>query len=186
MSGGSGTAETSAGLEITCVRCYIKCDAIVEFSLASDFNFTAYIDGFFDELKNFSTAVLNEIEADVGDFIDSPSLESLNDVTDIKVTEDFNIAVPEVSESEIQITLENLDLYVELETRLTRGASYTLNLFTSNTIFGVRIAEGIEAGAFITLDLILSAININSGFHISLDQAVFNMQLFSREIANLA
>jgi hypothetical protein len=77
---------------------------------------------------------------------------------------------------------------VLLETVLSGGLTYSLNLYTSNSPIGVAISDEIMAGVFFTIDLILSTeaeIDIHSGFHIKLDDGVaFDIALFSQNVSD--
>jgi len=48
------------------------------------------------------------------------------------------LEVPQVS---LQIRFDEMELYMALETKLSTGATYTFNLYTSQSNVGVRVSD---------------------------------------------
>jgi hypothetical protein len=87
-----------------------------------------------------------------------------------------------------QFEFTDLELYLELDVILSAGATYTLNLFTSQSVAGIKI-PGLEAGALFKVDLVLMAeaeIDISSGFHVKLDQGLsLDFALFEKDVGGV-
>ncbi|KAJ4309544.1 hypothetical protein N0V84_011448 [Fusarium piperis] len=102
---------------------------------------------------------------------------------------DFNIDLPEIPEFRLQFQFDGLEMYMLIDTVLSAGATYTLNLYTSTTPVGFAVSDNLEVGVIFTIDLILSVegeINISSGFHLRLDDGVvFELGIFSDKIASI-
>jgi hypothetical protein len=96
--------------------------------------------------------------------------------------------MPEIPETRLSFQFDDLDLYVLLDTVISGGLTYNLNLFTSDSPIGVAISDEVQAGVFFTIDLILSTeaeIDISSGFHIKLDDGVsFDIALFGQNVSD--
>jgi hypothetical protein len=77
-----------------------------------------------------------------------------------------------------------------LDTTLSAGATYTLNLYTSETPIGFAISNNLWLGVIFAIDLILDVnaeIDMSSGFHIKLDDgAALDINMFDTEVANIA
>jgi hypothetical protein len=101
----------------------------------------------------------------------------------------LNIDIPEIPEFRLQFQFDGLEVYMLIDTVLSAGATYTLNLYTSTTPAGFAVRDSLEVGVIFAIDLILSVegeINISSGFHLRLDDGVlFDIAIFSKEISNL-
>ena len=81
--------------------------------------------------------------------------------------------------------IRNLDLDIILAT----GATYSLNLFTSETAAGISVPGVVTAGVVFSVDLILIAtaeVDIGSGIHIKFDDPLtFDMELFSSNLSSI-
>jgi hypothetical protein len=103
----------------------------------------------------------------------------------------FDLEVPEIPETHLEIRFDDTELYFELRTVLSVGATYEINLFSSNTPVGISIGPTLRLGVIVALDLILSvetvdALDITTGFHIKLeDGMVFDIALFSDKVSNM-
>ena len=102
---------------------------------------------------------------------------------------DFDIDIPEMPECELQFQFDGLELYMEIDTILRLGATYMINLYTSQTPIGFRVTEDLLVGVVFTVDLILDVqaeIDINSGFHIQLDDGILiNIPIFSNNVSDI-
>lgn len=69
------------------------------------------------------------------------------------------------------------------------GATYELNLFTSNTPIGIGAGKDLTLGVVFKMDLLLSvqgSVDISSGVHIKLDDGVgINIALFGDAVSKL-
>lgn len=134
--------------------------------------------------------MINEAKEDVQELMKDPSMDNWKDVADLNITQNLNIFVPDIPDTRLRIELDGLELYMQLNTKLSGKATYTLNLYTSKSPIGVSITDENEIGAIITVDLVLSAeaaIDINSGFHIRLEDGfAIDIAMFAEDIGNIA
>lgn len=97
--------------------------------------------------------------------------------------------MPVIPECQLQYRFDGLELYMQIDTNLTGGATYQINLFTTESPVGIKLSDGFEIGFFFTVDLILSAeapMDISSGFHIKLDDsAAINIAMFNKSVSSI-
>jgi hypothetical protein len=102
----------------------------------------------------------------------------------------FDIDVPAIPQTDLQFTFDDMEMYIALDTSLSLGATYALNLFTFNSPVGMSVGNALKVGLVFNIDLILTvggAIDISSGFHIKLDDGIaINIPLFDDKVGNLA
>lgn len=103
---------------------------------------------------------------------------------------DFGLSdlVP-VPEYQFSLTLDELDLFVQTQMTVSGSATYTLNLYTSESILGLREGNDLELGVVLTADLILSAngsLELESGFHLRMDEGLtLTVDLFGRNVSEI-
>lgn len=158
--------------------------------IREDVNLTKAVHSIASELDNATTKAWDEVKdyvedvaKDVGHFHfhDLPAFPTL-DV-------DFNLnktaGLPPV---DAHFEFDNLELYMDFDLKLDAGTYYTFRLFTSETPAGFAI-PGLEAGALFKASLILmteSAINIQSGVHLKLDDGLaMDLELFNKKVSGL-
>jgi hypothetical protein len=183
-----GDASLSAGVEIICKTCYIKGNATAQFTINGNFNATQAFQNFTSEVKtdtdNIGTTFVNTTEdyaknvASDFDNFDYPTIP-------------FNLQLnaPDIPECQLRYQFDGLELYMQLDTNLTGGATYKLNLYTSESLVGISISNDLTIGVIFTIDLILSVeaeIDISSGFHIRLeDGAAINIPMFGQNVSSI-
>ncbi|RSM12457.1 hypothetical protein CDV31_006298 [Fusarium ambrosium] len=192
---GSGNTSVSAGIEITCATCYIKGTATTKFMYDRDFNISDAFNNFTNQVGSEVRSLATEVTDYVEEYIDGVVMK-LDDGVDLDdfdlppIDVDFNIDLPEIPEFRLQFQFDGLEMYMLIDTVLSAGATYTLNLYTSTTPVGFAVRDNLEVGVIFTIDLILSVegeINISSGFHLRLDDGVvFELGIFSEEIASMS
>jgi len=140
-----------------------------------------------DDIGNFSTAVADY----VGKYVDNTTIASvLKDGFDFPPVEiDFDIDIPEIPECELQFQFDDMELYMQVDTILSGGATYTLNLYTSKSAIGFAVGDDLLVGVVLTVDLILSVdseIDISSGFHIQLNDGIaINIPMFNNDVSSI-
>jgi hypothetical protein len=67
----------------------------------------------------------------------------------------FELAVPEISGSNVNVRFDILKLHIELDTIYILGATYEINLCTSMSIIGVRLCTILQLGVVSAVDLTL-------------------------------
>jgi hypothetical protein len=100
----------------------------------------------------------------------------------------FDLDVPSVPDTDLQIKFDDLELYMELNTVISTGATYAIKLFATQSPLGIMVGD-LVLGAIISVDLVLAVegeIDISSGFHIKLDDGVeLNLALFGDKVSNM-
>jgi hypothetical protein len=80
-----------------------------------------------------------------------------------------------------------LELYIEINITLSKGAIYIFNLYKLETPLGVSTGQDLEVGIVFIIDVILNIeaeINISNGFYIQLNNGVaINIPLFGQNIS---
>ncbi|KAL4982731.1 hypothetical protein BDW68DRAFT_182260 [Aspergillus falconensis] len=187
------TLELQSGLAVICTACYINGSVSGFLTVEGDFNVTEAIDSVADEIANVTDSAIDQLETFVDEFIDNiTDIDSITDfdfpawpTLDLDLDLDDAAGFPEIH---AQFEFNDLELYLELNVQLSAGATYTLNLFTSQSVAGFAI-PGLEAGALFKVSLVLIAeaeIDISSGVHIKLDDAfALELELFNKNISSI-
>ncbi|KAF2732119.1 hypothetical protein EJ04DRAFT_514147 [Polyplosphaeria fusca] len=186
----------SGGVEIACQTCYVKGKA----------NALLRIDGDFDAgsaIKNTITSVEGEVEKfkdTAEEFFENWAKGVLDKITDngFQASDlefptfpyDFSLDIPAIPKALLRFQFDGLELYMLLDTTLSIGATYTINLYSSNTPAGISVGENLEVGLIFSIDLIFSVeaeITISSGFHIKLeDGVVIEIPMFSDDVSGIS
>lgn len=195
MDSKKGNSSVSASIEITCATCYIKGTATTKFIYDRDFNISDAFENFTNQVESEVRGLATQVTDYVEEYVDGVVMK-LDDGVDLDdfdlppMDVNFNIDLPEIPEFRLQFQFDGLEMYMLIDTVLSAGATYTLNLYTSTTPVGFAVSDNLEVGVIFTIDLILSVegeINISSGFHLRLDDGVvFELGIFSEEIASIA
>ncbi|KAL2823431.1 hypothetical protein BDW59DRAFT_148614 [Aspergillus cavernicola] len=179
------TLDLEVGLSVTCTACYINGSVSSFLTVENNFNVTEAVDSVIDEIANVTESAFDQLETyardSVDDLPDIPAWPTL----DLDFDLDDTVAFPDVH---AQFEFNDLELYLELDVQLSAGATYTLNLFTSESVAGFSI-PGLEAGALFKVSLVLIAqaeINISSGIHIKLDDGLaLDLELFNKNVSGI-
>ncbi|KAI1049173.1 hypothetical protein LB506_004656 [Fusarium annulatum] len=189
-----GNTSVSASIEITCATCYIKGTATTEFKYDREFNISRAFSNFTNQVKREIESLADETADYIENYIDTvaDNLEDGFDLDDFDLPPldyNLNVDMPEIPEFRLQFQFDGVEVYMLIDTVLSAGATYTLNLYTSTTPAGFAVRDNLEVGVIFAIDLILSVegeINISSGFHLRLDDGVlFDIAIFSKEISSL-
>ncbi|EWG47592.1 hypothetical protein FVEG_07659 [Fusarium verticillioides 7600] len=189
-----GNASVSASIEISCATCYIKGTATTEFIYDREFNVSRAFSNFTSQVRREIDNLADETADYIENYIDTVA-DNLDDGFDLDdfdlppLDYNLNVDIPEIPEFRLQFQFDGLEVYMLIDTVLSAGATYTLNLYTSTTPAGFAVRDNLELGVIFAIDLILSVegeINISSGFHLRLDDGVlFDIAIFSKRISNL-
>ncbi|KAH8692049.1 hypothetical protein BGW36DRAFT_303514 [Talaromyces proteolyticus] len=189
-----GNLTESISVEITCTACYITGTATVQFTIDNNFNasqaFHQFLDSFESEVDNITsqaiTGIENYVKTEAQDIL---SLD-FQDISYPTIPLNFTLDIPPIPQCHLKFQFDGLELYMLLDTTLSVGATYTLNLFTSKDPIGIAIGENLLLGVVFAIDLILDVnaeIDIRSGFHIKLDDgAALDINMFNTDVANIA
>ena len=141
-------------------------------------------------IDNVTTTVVDYVEDYIGNV--TTNLADGIDVDDFDlppIDVEFNIDIPDIPECQLQFQFDGMELYVLIDTVLSAGATYTLNLYTSESPIGFAIGENLEIGVIFDIDLILSVdgeIDISTGFHIKLDDGLaIDIPMFDDNISSI-
>ncbi|QGI84881.1 hypothetical protein CEK26_011605 [Fusarium fujikuroi] len=189
-----GNTSVSASIEITCATCYIKGTATTEFIYDREFNISRAFSNFTNQVRREIDSLADQTADYIENYIDTVA-DNLDDGFDLDdfdlppLDYNLNVDIPEIPEFRLQFQFDGVEVYMLIDTVLSAGATYTLNLYTSTTPAGFAIRDNLEIGVIFAIDLILSVegdINISSGFHLRLDDGVlFDIAIFSKEISSL-
>ncbi|KAH9993274.1 hypothetical protein F4779DRAFT_232923 [Xylariaceae sp. FL0662B] len=190
-----GNVGLSAGINITCTTCYIKGNATTQFTVGGDFNVSQAFQNFTDdvgnEVKNLTDTAIDYVEdyfsGVVEKFDDGIDLDDFDFPT---LNLDFNVPVPDIPECRLQFQFDGLELYMMLDTVLSAGATYKLNLYSSNSPIGISASSDLFVGVIFSVDLILSIdaeIDISSGIHIKLEDGVgIDIPMLAQNVSNIS
>ncbi|KAI1398985.1 hypothetical protein F4819DRAFT_437406 [Hypoxylon fuscum] len=184
----------SASVDVICTTCYIKGVATAEFSVDGDFNATQAIQNFtgevHDEILNVTDTAIHGIEGYFSSVADN--LEDGIDLDDFDfppINFTFNVDMPDIPECHLKFQFDDLELYMLIDTVLSGGATYNLNLYSSNTPIGISASNELFIGVIFSVDLILSVeaeIDISSGIHLKLEDGVgLDMALFGQNVSSI-
>ncbi|OTA92445.1 hypothetical protein M434DRAFT_12375 [Hypoxylon sp. CO27-5] len=186
--------SVTANIDITCTTCYIKGNATAQFSVDGGFNATQAIQNFTGQVKNEISNITDEVIDSIENYFPTV-LHNLEDGIDLDdfdfppINATFDVDFPDIPECRLQFSFDGLELYMLLDTVLSAGATYNLNLYSSNTPIGVSASNELFLGVIFSVDLILSAeaqIDISSGIHIKLEDGVgLDMALFGRNVSSI-
>ena len=194
----NGTGVIEAGIEVTCRKCYVKGVATAELTIDGDFDAETLLNSTADSVKtsvqnltsDFKDYLVKSIEEventfDMSDGIDASDFDF--DFPTFNLT--FDLDVPPIEDANLHFQFDDMELYLEIGTTLSAGATYETTLFATQTPVGMKIGQYLMLGAVVTVDLILAvegAIDISTGFHIKLDDGVaIDLPLFGNEVADM-
>ncbi|KAI4954760.1 hypothetical protein J4E86_006070 [Alternaria arbusti] len=194
----NGTGAIEAGIEVTCRKCYVKGVATAELTIDGDFDAETLVNSTADSVKtsvqtltsDFKDYLVKSIEEvehtfDMSDGIDASDFDF--DFPTFNLT--FDLDVPPIEDANLHFQFDDMELYLEIGTTLSAGATYEITLFATQTPVGMKIGQYLMLGAVVTVDLILAvegAIDISTGFHIKLDDGVaIDLPLFGNEVADM-
>ncbi|OAG11590.1 uncharacterized protein CC84DRAFT_1182523 [Paraphaeosphaeria sporulosa] len=191
---GNASASVSAGVEITCTTCYVKGIASAGLHIADNFDagkalnktvasvFTT-VDNFTQEVEDYFEDYFKGVARNLDDGVD------WHDFAFPPLNYSFDMDIKPIDDVTLNFMFDDLELYLELNTVLGAGATYELNLFTSNTPIGIGVGKDLTLGVVFKVDLLLSVqgeIDISSGLHIKLDNGVgIDIALFSDAVSNV-
>ncbi|KAK7452488.1 hypothetical protein Landi51_04376 [Colletotrichum acutatum] len=180
----------SAGIEIVCTKCYIKGKASAHLTIDGTFNATKVateigneFEETFDNITTYAKNYVSGVMDNLSDGLDADDF----DFPPLNIT--FDLDVPSFPEASLGFGFEDLEIYMQLDTTLSAGLSYTLNLYTSTTPLGSKIGDDLLLGVVFSIDLILSVeseLQMSSGFHLRMDDEVgFDIALFSKNVSSV-
>ncbi|KAI1344488.1 hypothetical protein F5Y15DRAFT_424631 [Xylariaceae sp. FL0016] len=193
-SAGSKNAPVTAGVEVTCTTCYLKGQAIAKLHIDEGFNasqeLSNFTSSFVDEIGNITDTVSDYIEDYLDDVVDD--LQDGFDLDDFDLPPmnvSFDLDVPDIPECRLHVEFDDLELYMLLDTVLSTGVTYEINLYSSNTPVGLSVSSDMFVGVIFAVDLILSAdaeVDISSGMHIKIDDGLaLDIAMFGQNVSDI-
>jgi hypothetical protein len=147
------------------------------------------------EVSNITTTAVKYVENYVENFVENVTTSILSDgfqISDLDFPPldlDFDVDIPALPASDLKFQFDGLELYMDINTKLSSGATYTLNLYTSDTPIGFAVTNELLIGVVFAVDLIISVeseIDISSGFHIQLhDGIAINIPMFNKNVSSI-
>ncbi|TVY37110.1 hypothetical protein LOCC1_G006213 [Lachnellula occidentalis] len=184
----------SAGIRVVCQTCYLKGTATAQLNVEDNFNasqvfhnLTSAIESDTDKIWGTFINTTKNVTEHLASDVFSGNFE-LDDLHFPTIDFDLQLDVKDIPECELRYQFDGLEMYMQIDTNLTGGATYQFNLLTTELPVGLKI-ENYDIGVVFTIDLILSAdqgIDISSGFHIKLDDdAAINIAMFSENVSSI-
>ncbi|KAK4141509.1 uncharacterized protein C8A04DRAFT_13999 [Dichotomopilus funicola] len=192
--------EASLSIEVKCVTCYFKAGATATLTINGDFDLGNTLGNLTDQLGEEFHNMSQSARDSFKEVFDWDEFQALWTPEDFELDEfvnfdnfhidtDFDIELPPLPEVQLLFQIDNMDLYMEMDTTIAAGATLTIPLYKSQTVVGISIAPGLEAGLFATMDLILGVegeLVIRSGFHLLIEEPVgFNIALFGQNVSSI-
>ncbi|SPO04378.1 uncharacterized protein DNG_07063 [Cephalotrichum gorgonifer] len=189
-----GNVSVTNSVEVICTTCYVKGKATVKFTVDGDFDASEAFANFTTDVAEEITSLGQQVVDYVDDYFDGV-VTSLGDGIDAEdfdfppIDFDFDVDIPEIPECKLEFRFDDLELYMLIDTVLSSSATYTLNLYTSNTPIGLSSKDDVRIGVTYSIDLILSVdgeIDISTGFHLKLDDGTaINIAMFSKDVSSI-
>ncbi|KAK3899384.1 hypothetical protein C8A05DRAFT_18171 [Staphylotrichum tortipilum] len=197
-----GDFEAELNIEVICAECYFKAAATAELTIDGEFDLAGTItnvtEQFGNEIKNLTKSAYTSLKAvaknavsELKDIFDDDDfrIEDVIDFNLVHIDTDIDIDVPPLPAVNLLFQIDNLDLYMAIDTTIAASATLTIPLYKSQSAVGVSTGSGLEIGIFVTMDLILSVegeLTLRSGFHLLLEKPIgFKLALFSTEVSEL-
>lgn len=138
-----------------------------------------------EEAKDYLGDMLNEVEDYVldGDAIEFPTFNF-----------SLEVDIPPINKTNLRFSFDGLEIYMLVDTIMTSGATYTVNMFNSARDLpggsaGLYITEKLNLGVALTVDLIFSVtaeMNVSSGFHLKVDDGfAVDIELFGNDVSDI-
>lgn len=148
-----------------------------ELVLDGDFNFTNTLEDVWSDVSNATetawTTLKNHIDQDFHDVMEL-DFSNLTSWPTIDVDLNLQNDLDDLPEAQVHFEFDDLEMYLDLDIKLATHSTYTINIFTTETPFGVSFTD-LTLGLVFSVDLILIAdtdIDIQAGIHIRIDKGL--------------
>lgn len=172
----SGVLGAGAAIDIRCTTCYVIGNATIEFDIDPADILEATIDTVSDKVDEIIDTAVDELQEYFSD--------------EKQPVPELDISIPPEPAAHFNFNLDGFEAYLDLNVRIAAGASYTMPLVPKLIGFDRGIGDALKVQAYLTVDLILAAvegsIELNGGVHLRLnDGAGFSMAVFGEESTGL-
>ncbi|KAI0475251.1 hypothetical protein GGR56DRAFT_666347 [Xylariaceae sp. FL0804] len=186
----------SVGIEVICTTCYVTGTVSWSLDIQNDMSLSQAIDNFIgevgDDVKNITETAYDDIKTWIEKYAEDEwdsVIEGEKNVSTPTLNMTFNLETPEIPSTNLQFQFDDMELYVLLDTKVSAQATYTLNIYTSETPVGIASDSGAFIGAVFMIDLILTCdaeIEISSGLHIKLDDGMaLDIAMFGSNVSSI-
>ncbi|KAM0454624.1 hypothetical protein ACHAO4_004432 [Trichoderma viride] len=185
--------SSDSTISITCTKCYFTGQASAKVTSKNSINVTSTMDQIEDSFENIFNNIKTYAKNATDTFIDelgngTSPFKALQDVEHLPPPDiDFNLDL-KFPEYHVDVNLTDVEIYMQIDTVLADGITYTFNIYQSKTLAGVALGNGLLLGAVFSVDLIFSVnaqVDIQSGFHIHFDNVRTQIELFGKEASGL-
>lgn len=180
------------------MTCYFKAAASIELAVNGKLDVGGLISNVTeqvaDDLKNLTDTAGDALKAFGKSFLGHLGIDRFEDAREFDLNNftfkrNFDIEIPPLPQVDLSLSLNDLDVYVELDTTIDAAATLTIPLFKSNTNFGVEVSQDLQVGFIATVDLILDVkggLDLRTGFHLKVDRDLgFKLALFSQNVSSI-
>ncbi|KAF2849558.1 hypothetical protein T440DRAFT_399056 [Plenodomus tracheiphilus IPT5] len=184
----------NAGIDITCTTCYVRGLATASLTIDDNFDVSQAINATADSV----TDNVNDLATSITDYLNGYAKSVMTNLADGVAWSDFDLPtfpyrfdleVPPMPECHLRFQFDDMELYMAVDTVLSAGATYEINLFASQSVAGIKVGPMLQLGFVLQVDLILAIegeVDISSGIHIMFDDGVaLELDLFSDKVSNM-
>ncbi|KAL7920499.1 hypothetical protein ACQKWADRAFT_157686 [Trichoderma austrokoningii] len=180
-------------ISITCTKCYFSGQASAKITSSGSVNITSALDQVEDSFKSMFNSIEAYADNVTDTFMDDVKngtsiIKAFQDIEDLpppKIDFNLDLTLPEYN---VDVNLTDVEIYMQVDTVLADGITYTFNIYQSETLAGIALGDDLLLGAVFSVDLIFSVdgqIDIQSGFHIHFDNVRTQIELFGKEASSL-
>ncbi|CAK7214976.1 hypothetical protein SCUCBS95973_002319 [Sporothrix curviconia] len=219
----SAKVDVTTGILVTCADCYVTGNVTTELSIfppsgsnaTTTTNLTSLAHVFAGDVLNITETVIDDVTGvlknDTEALLASPDPDTLtaffHNLTRPTLDVDFSLAeaastalAGHLPEYQFTLTLDGFEVFVQTQLSASGSVTYQVNLYTSETDFGIKVGNELELGVVLTVDLIMSAnaggessdgtadgsIEVDSGFHLRMnDGLALNVDLFGSNVSDI-
>ncbi|KAK1817413.1 hypothetical protein LTR12_008169 [Friedmanniomyces endolithicus] len=191
----------SESVKIVCSECYTKGYASGQLIYPANFTLDninqtlhtvkIYAKQDVDDLESYAKTYVHQIEKEVGN--DISNVSDWGTAIDNFALPTFNypltdLEFPHFSGVTLHFEFDEVEVFMLMDATLGLGATYTHNLYTSDTEAGIGFGDS-ELGIVFKLDIILAAegaIDISTGFHLKLQNGLaIDITLFGTNVSHI-
>ncbi|RFU81353.1 hypothetical protein TARUN_870 [Trichoderma arundinaceum] len=186
------SSDVTASISIICTKCYIKGQASAKLTANGSFNISSAVDqvkdsfeNTWDSITNYAKKVSDTIVHDIETLQIDEVREDIEKITSPEIDFNLDLKFPEYN---VDVNLTDIEIYMQIDTVLSAGITYTFNIYKSETLVGIALGEDLLLGAVFSVDLIFSVngqIDIQSGFHLHFDNVRTQIIMFGKEASKL-
>jgi hypothetical protein len=179
---------------VTCKYCYSRGIVTAELTVDDNFNASQAISDTTNDVQQELGVLRDNVTTWIEGYAQQVWTNVFSDGLDWEDFElptfnsSFDLDIPPVPAANLRFRFDEMELYMDMMTRIDTEATYEMSLFVSQTPAGFMFG-GVLVGFVLTVDLILSVdgeIAIDSGFHIKLyDGVELNVALFGKQVSDM-